>query len=75
MLTLIFVAIGLAPVLFILWVTVKTIVIMANFISFDIRLASIKHSNPELYKQMKREAFLITNNNKNTVVMWNAWRN
>ncbi|WP_022765310.1 hypothetical protein [Butyrivibrio sp. XPD2006] len=75
MLTLIIVAIGLTPVLFILWVTVKTIVIMAKFISFDIRLASIKRSNPELYKQMKREAFLITNANTNAVVMWNVWRN
>ncbi len=75
MLTLSIIAIGLAPVLFILWVTVKTIVIMAKFISFDIKLASIKHSNPELYKQMKREAFFITNANTNAVVMWNAWRN
>ncbi len=75
MLTLIIIAIGLVSVLFVLWVTVNTIVIMAKFISFDIKLASIKHSNPELYKQMKREAFLITNNNKNAVVMWNAWRN
>lgn len=75
MLTLSIIAIGLAPVLFILWVTVKTIVIVAKFISFDIKLASIKHSNPELYKQMKREAFLITNANTNAVVMWNAWRN
>lgn len=75
MLTLSIIAIGLAPVLFILWVTVKTIVIMAQFISFDIKLASIKHSNPELYKQMKREAFIITNGNKNALIMRSARRN
>ena len=75
MLTLSIIAIGLAPVLFILWVTVKTIVIMAQFISFDIKLASIKHSNPELNKQMKREAFIITNGNKNVLLMRSARRN
>ena len=74
MLTLIIIAIGLAPVLFILWVTVNTIVIMAKFISFDIKLASIKRSNPELYKQMKREAFLITNGDKNALAMRTARR-
>ena len=75
MLTLSIIAIGLAPVLFILWVTVKTIVIMTQFISFDIKLASIKHSNPELCKQMKREAFIITNGNKNALLMRSARRN
>lgn len=75
MLTLSIIAIGLAPVLFILWVTVKTIVIMAQFISFDIKLASIKHSNPELYKQMKRESFIITNGNRNALVMRTSRRN
>ena len=75
MLTLIIIAIGLAPVFFILWVTVKTIVIMAKFISFDIKLASIKRSNPELYKKMRREAFLITNSDKNALAMRTARRN
>ncbi len=66
--------IGLAPVLFVLWCVVKTIEIMVRFISFDIKLASIKHSNPELYRKMRYEAYRRTNGDKTALAMWISHR-
>ena len=70
-----FMLIIFSPVLFVLWCVVKTIDIMVRFISFDAKLASIKRSDPELYKQMRKEAYKISNGDKNALAMRTARRN
>ncbi len=53
--------IAFAPLLFVSWCFVKTIEFVAGFLKFDLRCASVKKKNPELYRQMKDEAFRMTN--------------
>ena len=58
---MIFLIIAFAPLLFVGWCFVKTIEIVAGFLKFDLRCAAVKKKNPELYRQMKEEAFRMTN--------------
>ncbi len=58
---MIFLAICFAPLLFVGWCFLKTIEIVAVFLKFDMRCAAVKKKNPELYRQMKEEAFRMTN--------------
>ena len=58
---MIFLAICFAPILFLGWCFVKTIEIIAGFLRFDLSCAAVKKKNPELYRQMKEEAFRMTN--------------
>ncbi len=58
---MIILAIAFAPLLFVGWCFVKTIEIVAGFLRFDLRCASVKKKNPQLYRQMKEEAFRMTN--------------
>lgn len=53
--------IAFAPLLFVGWCFVKTIEIVVGFLRFDLRCASVKKKNPQLYRQMKEEAFRVTN--------------
>ena len=75
LLNMMFMMIIFSPVLFVLWCVVKTIDIMVRFISFDAKLASTKRSNPELYKQMRKEAYRISNGDKNALAMRTVRRN
>ena len=59
--TMIILTIAFAPLLFVGWCFVKTIEIVAGFLKFDMRCAAVKKKNPELYRQMKEEAFRMTN--------------
>ncbi len=58
---MIFLIIGFAPILFVGWCFVKTIEIVAGFLRFDMRCAAVKRKNPQMYRQMKEEAFRMTN--------------
>ena len=58
---MIILTIAFAPLLFVGWCFVKTIEIVAGFLKFDMRCAAVKKKNPELYRQMKEEAFRMTN--------------
>lgn len=58
---MIFLAICFAPLLFVGWCFIKTIEIVAGFLKFDMRCAAVQKRNPELYRQMKEEAFRMTN--------------
>lgn len=58
---MIFLIIAFAPLLFVGWCFIKTIEIVVGFLKFDLRCASVKKKNPELYRQMKEEAFRMTN--------------
>ena len=59
--TMIILTIAFAPLLFVGWCFVKTIEIVAGFLKFDMRCAAVKKKNPQLYRQMKEEAFRMTN--------------
>ena len=41
---------------------VKTIEIVAGFLKFDLKCAAVKKKNPEQYRQMKEQAYRMTNN-------------
>ena len=56
-----FLMICFAPVLFVFWVIRQTIVIVARFLSFDIKCALVKKKNPEQYRYLKNEEARITN--------------
>ena len=53
--------IAFAPLLFVGWCFVKTIEIVAGFLKFDLRCAAVKKKDPALNRQMKEEAFRMTN--------------
>lgn len=58
---MLFMTICLSPILFIGWCFVKTIQFVVNYLKFDLRCASVKRKNPELYRQMKEAEFRMTN--------------
>ncbi|RKM60353.1 hypothetical protein D6855_06415 [Butyrivibrio sp. CB08] len=60
--------IALFPVLFTLWVLVQIIIIMVRFISFDIKLASIKRTNPKLYEELRYKANMMSNGCRTVII-------
>ena len=58
---MLFFIICFAPIAFVGWCFVKTIEIVAGFLKFDQKCAAVKKKDPEKYRQMKEEAFRMTN--------------
>ena len=58
---MLFFIICFASIAFVGWCFVKTIEIVAGFLKFDIKCAAVKKKDPEQYRQMKEQAFRMTN--------------
>ena len=58
---MLFFIICFAPIAFVGWCFVKTIEIVAGFLKFDLKCAAVKKKAPEQYRQMKEQAFRMTN--------------
>ena len=58
---MLFFTICFVPIAFVGCCFVKTVEIVAGFLKFDLKCAAVKKKDPEQYRQMKEQAFRMTN--------------
>ena len=73
---MLFFIICFAPIAFVGWCFVKTIEIVAGFLKFDLKCAAVKKKDPQLYRQMKEQAYRMTNNRNGGywIIHWSSRR-
>lgn len=71
---MLFFIICFAPIAFVGWCFVKTIEIVAGFLKFDLKCAAVKKKDPEQYRQMKEQAYRMTNNRNSGywIIHWSS---
>ena len=73
---MLFFIICFAPIAFVGWCFVKTIEIVAGFLKFDLKCAAVKKKDPEQYRQLKEQAYRMTNNRNSGywIIRWSSRR-